>query len=499
MALIQCSNLSFAYDGSYDNIFTGLTCQLDTRWRLGLIGRNGRGKTTFLRLLAGELRPTGTLQMPLKPALFPFPVHDEQAPAQEAMLACAPETPLWRLLLEAAALGMQGEALERPYATLSRGEQTKMQLAALFARDDTYPLMDEPTNPLDLHGREMVADYLSAKDGFLLVSHDRAFLNRCVDHTLSLNRTTVAVQRGNFDVWERELEKKNAGEQARNQQIQKDVARLEESARRQADWSRKCEKGKYHVKSSDIAVVDRGYIGARSAAMMKRSQVTQTRIEREIEEKKSLLADVEHVGSLKLTPLAFPKKQMVEVRNGRVAYDGRVVCEGIQFTIARGERIALTGRNGAGKSSILKTLCGLSEALQGEISIAAGLKVSYVPQSTAHLRGSLRNFIAETDADETLMKAILRNMDFGRQQFDKTIEQYSEGQKKKLLLARSLCEQAHLYVWDEPLNYIDVFSRIQLEALILAAQPTLILVEHDRAFLERVCTRTLDLDAITPS
>ena len=107
----------------------------------------------------------------------------------------------------------------------------------------------------------------------------------------------------------------------------------------------------------------------------------------------------------------------------------------------------------------------------------------------------MRAFIAQTGADETLFKAILRNMDFGRQQFDKAIEQYSEGQKKKLLLARSLCEQAHIYIWDEPLNYIDVFSRIQLEDLIASAKPTMLLVEHDRAFVTRVCTHTVDLDA----
>ncbi|MDD3213821.1 MAG: ATP-binding cassette domain-containing protein, partial [Eubacteriales bacterium] len=111
------------------------------------------------------------------------------------------------------------------------------------------------------------------------------------------------------------------------------------------------------------------------------------------------------------------------------------------------------------------------------------------------LRGSLRAFIAEHDVDETLFKAILRNMDFGRQQFDKAIEDYSEGQKKKLLLARSLCERAHLYVWDEPMNYLDVFSRMQLEELLLQAAPTMLLVEHDRAFLQRVCTKRIDLDA----
>ncbi|HNW86865.1 MAG TPA: ATP-binding cassette domain-containing protein [Candidatus Limiplasma sp.] len=495
MALIQLTKLSFTYEGSYDPVFTDLTCQLDTGWRLGLIGRNGRGKTTLLRLLAGELIPQGTVQMPLTPALFPFPVLDQDLTALGVLCACAPNAPEWRLRLETNGLNLPEAVLLQPYRTLSRGEQTKLMLAALFARDDTYPLIDEPTNHLDLRGRDQVADYLAKKDGFLLVSHDRAFLNRCIDHTLSINRSTVAVQRGNFDTWETELERKNSGEQARNEQIRKDITRMTESARRQAEWSRKTEQGKYHVQSSDVAVADRGYIGARSAAMMKRSLHTQARIEQNIEEKKALLRDFEPVGELKLTPLAHPKRRLLELRDVNVRYGERTVCRGITFALEQGERVALTGRNGAGKSSLLKAVCGLSDALYGYVSLAPGLVVSYVPQSSEGLCGSLRDWIAERGVDETLFKAILRNMDFGRQQFDKAVEQYSEGQKKKLLLARSLCERAHLYVWDEPLNYIDVFSRMQLEALILSAKPTLLIVEHDRAFLERVCTRTVDLDA----
>ncbi|MDD3412054.1 MAG: ATP-binding cassette domain-containing protein, partial [Eubacteriales bacterium] len=433
------------------------------------------------------------VSVPCRPKLFPVLIDRPDLPSLEALLTAEPDVLEWRLLCESALLGVPEEALERPYATLSRGEQTKLQLAALFARDDAYPLIDEPTNHLDLLGRELVADYLSRKDGFLLVSHDRSFLNQCIDHTLSLNRSTVAVQRGNFDTWERELERRNQSEQSRNEQLKKDIKRLEESARKQAEWSRNAEKAKFHVAESDVASVDRGFVGARSAAMMKRSLSTQARRQRDIEEKSKLLKDVELVGELKLSPLVHPKKRLIEVRDAQVHYGERMVCSSIQFSLEQGERVALAGRNGAGKSSVLKTLCGLSSAMSGDFHVASGLVISYVPQDTGGMHGDLRSFIAESEADETLFKAILRNMDFGRQQFDKTIEQYSEGQKKKLLLARSLCEKAHVYIWDEPLNYIDVFSRMQLEALILQAQPTLLMVEHDRAFLERVCTRVVEL------
>ena len=493
MALLQCNQVSFAYEGSYDDVFTDLSFQVDTSWRLGLIGRNGRGKTTLLRLIASVLPARGQISVPLQPVLFPFTVPQPEKTALEILARFAPLAPVWRLEAQADLLGLRAEQLSRPFATLSRGEQTKVQLAALFARDDGYPLIDEPTNHLDLQGREMVADYLSGKSGFMLVSHDRNFLNRCITHTLSLNRSTVTVLHGDYDVWAREFERRNKAEEERNTILKKEIVRLKKSARKQADFSNKAEKAKFNVHPSEVAAVDRGYVGARAAALMKRSLATQARIERSIEERKGLLHDVETVGTLKLSPLEHPKKRLADVRDAFVRYGDRVVLQNVSFEINQGDCVALTGPNGCGKTSILRTLCGYSDALQGDIRLAGNLTISYVPQSTEHLSGELERFIAETGADETLFKAILRNMDFGRQQFDKDVSQYSEGQKKKLLLARSLCESAHLYVWDEPLNYIDVFSRVQLETLIREYRPTLLLVEHDRAFLERVCTQLVRL------
>ena len=124
----------------------------------------------------------------------------------------------------------------------------------------------------------------------------------------------------------------------------------------------------------------------------------------------------------------------------------------------------------------------------GTIEMASGLKVSYISQDTSHLQGTLEEYAKEQRLDYTLFLALLRKLDFSRTQFDKRIEEYSQGQKKKVLIAGSLCTQAHLYIWDEPLNYIDVFSRMQIENLILEFSPTMLLVEHDKTFIEKIGT-----------
>ena len=481
---LNVRDLSFTYEGSYSPVFDHVSFHVDTSWHLGLIARNGRGKTTLLRLMQGLHAYSGHIDLPLTPVYFPFTVDDPQQLTLFVMQAAAPEAEDWQLIRECNLLQLTEDALYRPFATLSRGEQTKALLAALFSREDVYPLIDEPTNHLDAHGRELVADYLRRKDGFLLVSHDRAFLNRCIDHVLSLNKSDIWVMQGNYDTWEERLTQQNEYEQARNEGLKKDIRRMEEAARRTAEWSDRVEATKI-----GFGPCDRGAIGHKAAKMMARSMATRARQERAIEEKQSLLHNLEKVGDLKLTNLRHPKSVLLDVQDGVVRYGQRTVAEGITFQLRQGDRVALTGRNGAGKSSILKALCGQGGALDGKVSIASNLVISYVPQETDFLRGDMRSFIQQSGVDETLFKAILRNMDFGRELFDQPIHAMSQGQKKKLLLARSLCIPAHLYVWDEPLNYIDVYSRKQVEALIAQSQPTLLLVEHDAVFLKNVCTR----------
>ena len=133
---------------------------------------------------------------------------------------------------------------------------------------------------------------------------------------------------------------------------------------------------------------------------------------------------------------------------------------------------------------------------EGVCEVASGLVISYLNQDAKELKGSITSFCRERELDQGLFCAILRQLDFERVQFMKNIEDYSEGQKKKVLLAASLLTPAHLYIWDEPLNYIDVFSRMQIEKLLLEYQPTMLFVEHDVRFREKIATKTIELSHV---
>lgn len=491
MSLIQITNLTFGYDGSRDNVFENVSLQMDTSWKLGLIGRNGKGKTTLLRLLCGNYSYEGTISSDREFECFPYPVQNPDEDVLTVVDSVIPDCPQWRIFKEFSAIGLDEGIPYRVFSTLSKGEQTKVLLAALFLKENGFLLIDEPTNHLDAEARDKVCEYLNRKDGFILVSHDRAFLDGCIDHVVSINRTDISVQKGNFSSWFESKQRQDLFETTENEKLKKSIKRLETSARQASAWSDQTEKSKKGERNSGLRP-DRGFIGHKAAKMMNRAKSIERRKLHAAEEKSGLLKNIEAIEDLKISSLKFHSDRLVSVRDLSVSYDGRDIFSKCSFSVEQGERIAVCGKNGCGKSTLLKILCGEQIPYSGIVDMSE-LTVSYLPQDSSFLNGTFDEYIESEVLDRTLFLTILRKLDFARSQFDKRLEELSEGQKKKVLIAASLCRKAHLYVWDEPLNYIDVFSRIQIAELLCASYSTMIFVEHDRTFCNRVATKRIEL------
>ncbi|SFL99733.1 ribosomal protection-like ABC-F family protein [Pelosinus propionicus] len=492
MSLIHVTNLTFGYDDSYDNIFEKVNFQIDTDWKLGFAGRNGRGKTTFLNLLLGKYEYSGSISAKTNFEYFPFKVTEPKDNTIDIIENIYPDYLLWQVMRELSLLQVSDDVLYRPFETLSNGEQTKVLLATLFLKENRFLLIDEPTNHLDMHARQIVSEYLNTKRGFILVSHDRAFLDHCIDHILSINKTQIDIQKGNFSTWWENKKMQDNFELAENEKLRKDIIRLQAAAKRTSDWSDQVEKTKFGTKDSGLRP-DRGYIGHKSAKMMKRSKSIEARQRSAIEEKSMLLKNIETSDRLKISQTDFYTNRFVELQDISMFYGQKKVCEGVQFTIERGDRVALYGKNGSGKSSLIKLICGEDIFYTGTIRKASQLIISYVAQNASHLNGNLSDYSRDHKIDESIFKAILRKLDFSRVQLEKDISDFSDGQKKKVLLARSLCEKAHLHVWDEPLNFIDVISRMQIEELLLEYRPTILFVEHDSEFCKNIATKIIEL------
>ena len=319
MSLIQVSNLTFTYEDSFEPVFENVTFQIDTDWKLGFIGRNGKGKTTFLRLLTGTYEYSGSILTSVDFEYFPYHVENKDLLTYEVAETVNPAMEQWELLRELNLLDADAEILYRPFCSLSFGEQSKVLLAALFLKEHAFLLIDEPTSHLDAAARDKVAEYLSHKKGFILVSHERDFIDRCVDHVLVLNRRTIEVCKGNFSSWYRDKTARDETERRQNERLKKDIVKLKEAARRTERWSDKVESTKTGNRVAGLRP-DRGYIGHQAAKMMKRSKTLERRRDNAVQEKEKLLKDVESLDSLKLNILKHHSSRLVALKDLTIRY-----------------------------------------------------------------------------------------------------------------------------------------------------------------------------------
>ena len=528
MSTIISRRLTFGYPGSEDNVFEDVDLVIDTQWRCALVGRNGRGKTTLLRLIHGELNPDCGRIERAPTAYFPRPVVDPEQRVRDVVKdAVGPfrrwETEMDDLLAdggddalarygelldayeesggyaidggierELVALGIDETFRQRPFSSLSGGEQTRCLLASLFASDGsartgkthrasatrTFPLIDEPTNHLDADGRRQLADYLRSKPGFLLVSHDRAFLDACCDHVVALNPDTVDVERTSFSAWRKRFRQRLARQQAENAALKEDIGRHTQVAADRRAGALKRE--------SDRAL-------NRAKRQMKRALAAERRAENAADERRRTLVDVEKERHLRLPDPGRVAGSLVVANDLSLWRGEQPVFATLSFTVAPGDRVAVIGPNGSGKTSLLDQIERTTYRYTGTLSRPGHVTVARTFQQPQWASGSLRDRLREAGLDESRFRQIMAVLGVRGRVLDGRIEDFSHGQQKKVDLVRTFLAKVDLLLWDEPLNFIDIDAREQIEEVLLRDKPTVVFVEHDAAFVERVATKMIHL------
>ena len=287
-------------------------------YNIFISGGTGSGKTTFLNLLLDKYEYSGKIISSVEFDYFPYPVKEKDKLTMDILSEVCPFAEEWEIYRELSHLEVDGDVLFRAFETLSNGEQTKVLLAALFLNEGHFLLIDEPTNHLDIRARELVAKYLNSKKGFILVSHDRRFLDGCVDHILSMNKNNIEIQSGNYSSFSQNFERRQASEAAENERLKKDIKRLKTAARRTDEWSGRVEKSK-------TGAYDKGFVGHKAAKMMKRSKAIENRQNRAVEQKSMLLKNAERADALKMFPLMYHSSRLVSVSQVSISYDCKAV------------------------------------------------------------------------------------------------------------------------------------------------------------------------------
>lgn len=523
MAAIRLRRVCFHYDSPHVAVLDGVSLTIDTGWRTALVGRNGMGKTTLLRLISGDLAPTcGDIRVPVEPYYFPYPtsrsdvsvcdlVKDAVAPFRtwerdiELLMERKDEASLQalgdlqeryeieggygidsRIEKEIISSGMDSGILSRRFSRLSGGEQTRALIAALFLKRGCFPLIDEPTNHLDIDGRDMLGAYLAEKDGFVLVSHDRHFLDRCADHVVAIEKRGFTVTHGGFSVWKDERDTRIESEKRRNVKLKKEIRVLTRSARQRRNWAEAKEKQK-------IGAGDKGFVGHKAAKQMKRAVSIERRIEEKLAAKKGLLRDHERDHKLKLRIARESPDVMLSIHDVTIRFGTQDIITGFSLTVQRGERVALFGPNGSGKTTLLRAVSGELQPSEGMIYHRPYITVERSYQDPLWQSGHLRDHLRYEGVDETRFRNIMAALGVTGEIFDRPLDTFSRGERKKVDLCRSFLREGHLWLWDEPMNYIDLLSREQIEEVVLEYEPTMLFVEHDRRFVVNVATRVMEL------
>ncbi len=453
-------------------LFDGVDLALDARTRACLVGRNGAGKSTLLRILSGQIEADAG-ERTVTPGTTIAYVPQEPEITGETILdhATSGGAPDYRAEAALQAFGMDPQKAAQG---LSGGETRRVALAKAFAEDPDIILLDEPTNHLDILAIEVLeAEIAQSRAAALIVSHDRAFLERVTQRCFWLEHRRVRRLDAGFAGFEEWVEKIEA-------QQAEEARRQDKLLEREQHW------------------MERGVTARRARNEGRRRRLLQLR-----EDRSARLRENRGAMSIGLDAGGVSGKRVAEAKGLSKAFGERVILKDFSTRILRGDRVAIVGPNGAGKTTMVKLLLGELAPDTGEVKLGTNLAITYIDQSRAALSPdmTLKDVLTPLGGDQVLVRgqpkhvnAYAKDFLFKESQLRQPVRSLSGGERNRLLLARALANAANVMVLDEPTNDLDMDTLDLLEDLLADYEGTLILVSHDRDFIDRLATSTIGLD-----
>lgn len=443
--MLKISNLSFAYKG--DSLFGGINLSLSKREVVVIVGDNGVGKTTFLRLIAGELCP------------------DEGSIKQQGLVGFLHQT-------------------QDDLAGKSGGEKTRMHLAELFRENPDILLLDEPTNNLDRESKEWLARCLRNYHGLvLLVSHDRSFLEQVAEEVIFLHDGEAESFAGGYREFTEELGRRRLSQLRDYEQAQHKKKKLEAQLKVAKDQAHKSNRRAYNKITDESRLRFNGQRTAAQANAGKIIRATQSRLEQMDDVVKPVERKVYSAG---FSASFSHDKKLLEVFDLAKSYDGKALFDGLSFEIRTGERVRVTGRNGSGKSTLFRIILGDILADGGTVWMAPGLRVGYISQDVENLDLG-KSFLTQNEGfDRTEIYRAASMMDFSPQEMNKPVRELSRGQIAKLAILKLILNPVDLVILDEITNHLDIRARENIELALKNYQGAILAATHDEFFAREI-------------
>lgn len=539
MLLVKGDKITFKYESQARELFLGISFRIDSRSRIGIVGKNGSGKSTLLKLLMGELRPdSGHLQssnelkigylkqvqskeesLSVADYIWSVDPHLYKIKRQILELEKCSETQDWSVFSEYEEaggydfeveiekslneLGLETSFLNRPLQTLSGGEKTRVGLLRVLVTEPDILLLDEPTNNLDVAAIQWLKIFLgSSKLPFIIVSHDRSLLDDSVNEIWDLERGRLTVFSGNYSFVRTAKKQKHKSDIEEFELQQKKVGKLQSAASaRRVDANRmeSFKETRSVKKNGGLCKRDEGSGSgsANSTKKMRAAKAVEKRVHLMIEREEAKKPWIEKKRKITL-PVSSPckSKTVLYVKDLALSYKDKMIFSDLNFFIKRGQRLAIVGSNGSGKTSLIKLLRNQLKKDCGEIKWATSATVNVFSQESTDL--SDENTVIQTVwrsevVEEHIARTVLGSLGLGANIINQKIEHLSPGEKVKTSLARNIMSGANVLVLDEPTNHLEVQAREMLEQALCDYEGTVIFVSHDVAFIEKVGTKIFDL------
>lgn len=471
-------------------VLQDISFQINEGERVGLVGRNGEGKTTLFRILLGEEEADqGSWYIQSPWGYLAQIAQDYMGTVQEYFREMgALEYQMRRAM---GRVGLDEGLLSSSMGNLSGGERTRVRLARVLLSDPSVLLLDEPTNHLDITALQWLEDFIKGFSGTVLViSHDRYFLDRVVGRVLELEQGQLREYTGNYSEYARQKKELLERQYHEYEEYMDEKRRLEEAIRRKMQKGQSMEKVR-RPRDSFQARNSSDFFRAKARKVSQNAKAIEKRLEKL--EKKEKPRELRNIHLNLETDNSTISRVLAEGAGLEKGFGSRRLFSGADFQIRRSSRIALLGDNGVGKTTLIRILLGQEKADKGTLRIPPSVRIGYLDQELNQLREEhtvLEEAAGEGSRSLEEIRTLLGCLLFRRDDVYKPVGVLSMGERVRLTLARLILSGCNLLVMDEPTNHLDLPSREAVEEALLQYNGTLLFVSHDRYFLERMATET---------
>lgn len=524
MAYIQAEKVSYRYTGNIDYTLKNISFRLDSNSRIGLIGDNGTGKTTLLKLLSRELAPEGVIDFRLEPGVLSQEISDLEMSVIEQIYNQHPQL----LALKNQIENFTGEDLDvfseyeelggwdfeteleiwlskfklsemflrRSLKTLSGGEKTKVGIISLVMRSPDVLLLDEPTNHLDLESILWLEEYLkNQKKPYLVISHDRTFLDNTTTTTWEIDDGMLVHFSGNYSFYKQKKQEEHDLQKKLYEQQTKKIKQLTKDAQQKKKWALGFQ-GETGTNGYSPVYEDLQNLSKKS---MRHAKVAQKRVERILEKEKQNRPEYKEPARIEFRQKKEKSgKNCLTIRNLSKSFS-KNLFDDLNLIVSHGERVSITGVNGSGKTTLLKMIIGQETIDKGDIFTPENLAISYYSQEYENLDYSqtiLDELTGGNYVDQANVRKSLGSIGFQGDDVFNKISDLSPGERSKVAIVKVMLSDSSLLLLDEPTNHLEIRTREVVEEALLRYKGTIIFVSHDRKFQEKIATRTFSLDRI---